>query len=105
MGFRIHPTAARELDAAAAWYEAQEPGLGAAFLEAYAVKLVQALERPRSGSPYHAAGRRVEIRKFGLRRFPYTIFVAIADGDVTVVAVAHQRRRPGYWTKRLGRRS
>jgi hypothetical protein len=54
--YRVHADAARDLDQAAARYESEEPGLGAAFLDAYETKLVQAVARPRTGSPDRVAG-------------------------------------------------
>jgi plasmid stabilization system protein ParE len=31
---------------------------------------------------------------------PYVVFFEVADDAITIVAVAHQRRRPGYWLDR-----
>jgi plasmid stabilization system protein ParE len=39
-------------------------------------------------------------RRFILPRFPYSILYRIRSDAVFVVAVAHQRRRPGYWRDR-----
>jgi hypothetical protein len=36
-----------------------------------------------------------------LHRFPYRVVSLETGSDVLVVAVAHDRRRPGYWTRRL----
>jgi len=35
-----------------------------------------------------------------LPRFPYIVFYVVDDEEVEVVAVAHGRRRPGYWLPR-----
>jgi len=40
------------------------------------------------------------IRRHVLRHFPYTVFYEIRGSIVTVLAVAHQRRKPGYWRER-----
>ena len=40
------------------------------------------------------------FRHYILRHFPYTVFYEIIDLTVTVFAVAHQRRQPGYWQHR-----
>ncbi|MDZ4252996.1 MAG: type II toxin-antitoxin system RelE/ParE family toxin [Sulfuritalea sp.] len=40
------------------------------------------------------------IRRHSLRHFPYTVFYEIRGNTVTVLAVAHQRRKPGYWRER-----
>ena len=39
-------------------------------------------------------------RRYHLRHFPYTVMYEVLDSNVTVFAVAHQRRRPGYWQDR-----
>jgi plasmid stabilization system protein ParE len=40
------------------------------------------------------------FRRYILRHFPYTIFYELDGTTVTVMAVAHHRRKPGYWRKR-----
>lgn len=40
------------------------------------------------------------VHYYILRRFPYTIHYEVTESHVTVLAVAHQRRRPGYWQDR-----
>jgi toxin ParE1/3/4 len=39
-------------------------------------------------------------RKRHLARFPYTIHYAEIDDMIWIAAVAHQKRWPGYWSKR-----
>jgi hypothetical protein len=39
-------------------------------------------------------------RKFVLQRFPFNIFYLSRETEIVVVAVAHQKRRPGYWSSR-----
>jgi hypothetical protein len=37
-----------------------------------------------------------------LRRFPYILYYHVVDDSLALVlAVAHARRRPGYWRRRL----
>jgi hypothetical protein len=43
--------------------------------------------------PVHLHG----TRKFLLRRFPYSVVYRITERELQVIAVAHGRRRPGYW--------
>ena len=38
-----------------------------------------------------------------MRRFPYLIVYRVTASAIQVVAVAHARRRPGYWKTRLAR--
>lgn len=37
---------------------------------------------------------------FPLRGFPYSLIHRDAGPEVRIIAVAHQRRRPGYWRRR-----
>jgi toxin ParE1/3/4 len=41
------------------------------------------------------------LRKCFVRRFPYTIFYLELAEQIWIAAVAHQRRRPGYWRNRM----
>jgi plasmid stabilization system protein ParE len=41
-------------------------------------------------------------RKRVLHRFPYSVIYEVQGSTVTVVAVAHHRRKPGYWVSKQG---
>ena len=92
---RYLPLAREELNEAASFYEARVPGLGAAFLDDVERSIEIICESPRIGV---AAGR--TFRKVPLRRFPYSVIYALRGEEVVIVAVAHQRKRPGYWRRR-----
>jgi len=36
-----------------------------------------------------------------MRRFPFSIVYYVADDTIRIVAVAHAKRRPGYWRTRV----
>jgi toxin ParE1/3/4 len=38
---------------------------------------------------------------YRIPRFPYLVIFLEADAAIQLVAVAHGKRRPGYWRKRL----
>jgi len=40
-------------------------------------------------------------RRFPLRRFPYLLIYREKEAVIEILAVAHGRRRPGYWRERL----
>lgn len=42
-------------------------------------------------------------RRYVFPRFPYSLVYRMFVNDVEVVAVAHGKRRPGYWRSRLRR--
>ena len=92
---RYLPSAREELNEAAAFYEVSVPGLGEAFLDDVERAIATVREGPGIGA---SVGR--GIRKAILRRFPFTIVYAQRDEEIVIVAIAHQRRRPGYWRGR-----
>lgn len=94
---RFHPDARAELLDAATYYEEKADGLGGQFIDE-AQRVAELLaESPGLGTPVvgHAS-----LRRWPLRRFPYYVIYQ-ADADTLVVlAVAHERRRPTYWSGR-----
>jgi hypothetical protein len=42
-----------------------------------------------------------DVRQARVHRFPYRLVFFVEGESVLVVAVAHLRRRPGYWRERL----
>jgi len=42
-----------------------------------------------------------KTRRFVMRRFPFIVVYRELQDRVEVVAVAHAKRRPGYWKGRL----
>lgn len=44
---------------------------------------------------------RRRTRHFKLRGFPYLVVYSPSQEDVFVLAVAHGKRKPAYWAKRL----
>ena len=39
-------------------------------------------------------------RIYRMPNFPYSLIYRVAEEEVILVALAHHRRRPGYWQKR-----
>lgn len=91
----FHPLAADEAQAAERWYREQSETASARFQREFdrAVDLIS--ERPNAGSPYLGSTRRVL-----LRRFPFFVVYRVRGNELEIVAVAHARRRPGYWRVR-----
>ena len=60
----------------------------------YAVEAVA--EAPERWPRYGARARR-----YVFPRFPFSLVYWLHGGEVEVVAVAHGKRRPGYWQLRM----
>jgi plasmid stabilization system protein ParE len=94
----FHVEAAEEVRAAVDWYEQRNPGAARAF----ALELDHAIEQIRDAPtrwPSHLHG----TRYCPMRRFPYLVVYRELDNGLEVVAIAHGRRRPGYWKNRASR--
>lgn len=85
---------------AAEWYAARVDGLGERFLLETEAAFARIDETPLTGSPWTHRRLPADVRRLFLRSFPYSV-VYIVEPRVVIVAVAHLRRRPGYWIKRL----
>ena len=74
----------------------QLPGLGAEFYHELGTILDLLSLNPRMGVSYFGPYRRVLMQ-----RFPFSVYYEVANDRIRVVAVAHQRRMPGYWRGRV----
>jgi len=95
----VLPEAQDEIAEAIDWYEARRPGLGVEFVGAVDIALRSIAEAPER-FPRWQENRR--YRRLVLDRFPYVVFFHVLNAGPEVVAVAHARRRPGYWLARIG---
>lgn len=82
------------------WYEDQQVGLGARFLTEVEKASNRIEEWPRIGPVWTYSGVPEGVRRVSLQTFPYHL-VYVEDPRLVVVAVAHMKRRPGYWRSRL----
>ena len=42
------------------------------------------------------------MKRLLMPRFPFSVVFVAAKEEVTVLALAHHRRKPSYWRDRLG---
>ncbi len=97
MRLRLALEAEEELTEAVEWYEARLAGLGIELVAVVDGALEEIATTPLA-HPLWKPERR--YRKKVLRQFPYVIFFRCEDDAVVVLAIAHARRRPGYWVGR-----
>lgn len=81
-----------ELREAASYYGLESPSLRIAFLDAIDAALAQLLAYPES-----APMVRGTVRRKLLSRFPYSLLYTLRSGEIRILAVMHQSRRPFYW--------
>jgi plasmid stabilization system protein ParE len=81
-----------EAEAAQQWYAERSLPAGKAFLE----ELTHAVERV-SDAPEQWPRYIEGTRRYVFHRFPFSIIYREIGNDLVIVAVAHGKRRPGYW--------
>jgi plasmid stabilization system protein ParE len=92
----FHRLAAKEAREAEAWYAIHSAEAAARFRSAVLAAAQRIADRVQT--------HRIGLTKFWyvrLHRFPYRLIFVLEDSfRARVLAVAHGRRRPGYWRRR-----
>jgi plasmid stabilization system protein ParE len=89
------PGARRDFDESFDWY-AERSTVAA---ERFSSAVDAALNRIAASPQQFALIDRLH-RECIVRRFPFRIVYRVESNRILVVAVAHAKRRPGYWTHR-----
>ncbi|HEY1375173.1 MAG TPA: type II toxin-antitoxin system RelE/ParE family toxin [Gemmataceae bacterium] len=94
---RFHHLAGREYREARNWYRARSPGAAQRFV----TEVEQTLQWIESAAEQCSPGVH-GTRWARVHRYDYVIhFYIVDDARVRILAVAHPRRRPNYWVRRL----
>lgn len=92
----FHPEAAAEFEQALCWYSERSEQAAKGFDEAVS-KALSDIEQAPERWPLIDRRHRLKILE---KRFPYHIIYRVDDDFLTVIAVAHHRRKPRYWQGR-----
>ncbi len=88
--------AEREADQALDWYESQSASAEVRFTAELQAAYRAIQKAPGLYSAYlHGTQRRL------LDRFPFSVVYRELLDSIQIVAVAHAKRRPGYWKSRI----
>jgi plasmid stabilization system protein ParE len=105
---RFHPAARIELDAARRHYRNKAPEVARRF-SSEVMRILERIAQHPAQFPEHgllAVPTRLQTLFFSVRRavlprtFPYVLFYYVREDGAVVLAVAHEKRRPGYWAHR-----
>jgi plasmid stabilization system protein ParE len=92
---RFHELARLEFLDNVAYYETIQVGLGERFRLSVEAAVARAAAMPFAGFPYNHGTRRVVLKKF-----PFSVIYLASPNEVVIFAVAHFKRKPGYWKSR-----
>jgi plasmid stabilization system protein ParE len=94
--YRLHPLAWLEIEGGDDWYRQRSPQASTDFVADVFYAIESICEAPHRW-PKHLYG----TQRFVLHRFPFSIVYLDTAEFVNIVAVAHSKRKPGYWKRRL----
>ncbi|SRR6266705_5255911 len=92
----LHKDAVAEARAAREWYEVRSVAAAEAFMEELDRIVARIGEYPDGGAAYLEGTRR-----YLMQRFPFSVVYRQKRRTHQVVAVAHSKRKPGYWKSRV----
>jgi plasmid stabilization system protein ParE len=100
---RVHfeDEADAEYRLAGRWYEAHREHLGLEFFDAVDETIDRILDLPRSGSSVPRIPAERPVRRMAVTPFPYHVIYLEMNDRIRILAIAHDRRKPGYWKTRL----
>jgi plasmid stabilization system protein ParE len=84
------------------YYRNIDRDLARGFRDEFRQQLAQARRFPES-FPRLPRTRDFHVHRCLLDRFEHVIVFALLDDEIVIIAVHHQRRKPGYWKPRLAK--
>ncbi len=94
MFFEVFEDAAVEIEDHRAWYSRRSESAEAGFLRELDHAVEQVTTAPMQW-PHYLAG----TRRYVFPTYPFSLVYFVEDDVINVVAVAHDKQRPGYWQK------
>jgi toxin ParE1/3/4 len=92
----VSDQADQELTQAALYYAREgNAEVALAFIAEFERVLELLCGHPELGAPW-----RNDRRRFPIRKFPYSVVYYVRGEELRVIALAHHRRKPDYWTAR-----
>ena len=90
----VGAAARQELEEARSWYARQNEGLGLRFVKTIEAAILRIARFPFANTEIVPGIRRALVAEF-----PYMVIYAceVESEVLSVIAIAHQHRRPGYW--------
>ncbi|WP_145348171.1 type II toxin-antitoxin system RelE/ParE family toxin [Rosistilla ulvae] len=91
----FHPAATIELSESAEWYTERSSRAARNFLVAVDIAITSIMDAPKRFINIDDRHQSCSVIKF-----PFQIVFRVDDDRIVIIAVAHAKRRPGYWRGR-----
>ena len=96
MRHKFHPEALLEFEEAVQFYKERGRTLGQRFAKEVRMTIAKIVAAPDRWRVLEQ-----DVRLCRARVFPYAVLYTIEADYILIVAIAHGKRRPGYWRHRL----
>ena len=94
--YELHPEARIEIEGADHWYSERSPDAADDFIETVHGGIAN-IAKASTRWPRYFYG----TRRYLLPKFPFSIVYLDETDTIKIVAVAHHKRKPGYWKSRI----
>jgi plasmid stabilization system protein ParE len=91
----FHPDASEEADEARKWYAERSSVAALSFVDELNFAVERVAESPEAWPQYESGTRR-----YVFPRFPFSLIYRCVKERIQIIAVAHAKRKPGYWKDR-----
>jgi len=95
MNYTFHPHAEKELEEIEKHYDDILTALGDRFRKAVEITISRILKYPNGWQTLSRVDRRCRLNSF-----PYGIVYRVERGEIRILAVMHEHRKPDYWKYR-----
>lgn len=92
---KFHPDAAEEAEAARNWYEERSIVASRAFISELRHAVDQIAQPPEMWPTFE-----LDTRPYVFPKFPFNLIYSLVGNEIQIIAVAHSKRKPGYWKNR-----
>ena len=98
---RLHEAARAEYLEALHWYRAGNPEAARRFRMAIRAAVATLRVEASQWPLVPTVPEPLDVRRVLVKDFPYAVVFMVVETGVVIIAVAHGKRRPGYWHDRV----
>ena len=91
----FHPDSIRDAQSAYGWYYNNSPSAADGFIAEIDEAMELIIKHPKRWPEFIYGTRR-----YLLKRYPFSLVYLETAKEIQVIAVAHAKRRPGFWKER-----
>ena len=90
---RFHPDAVEEAEAAKLWYAERSRMAALGFVNELSHAVEKVAESPNRWPVYEN-----KTRRYIFPRYPFSLVYRLKQDIIEIIAIAHHKKKPGYWT-------